>query len=59
MVLNFLNKWTTLHYSVEILYVVTGYEVSILQDGNDFEGPFFGKTIEEAFLKAQKEIIND
>lgn len=57
-ILKFLYEWTTLHTSVEVMYVVNGYEVLVTYDGNDHKGPFFAKTIEEAVELAERSIKN-
>lgn len=62
-ILKFLHEWTTLHTSVEITYVINGYEVLVTYDGNDYKGPFFfffffGKTIEEAIEVAERGVKN-
>lgn len=48
-ILDWLEKWHTLHYTVEALYVVDGYEASIYHDGNLVEGPCRGMTLREAY----------
>lgn len=50
-ILDWLEKWYTLHHTVEALYVVDGYEVSIMHDGNLKFGPFKGETLREAYSK--------
>lgn len=51
-ILNWLDSWHTLHHTVEALYVVDGYEVSIIRDGNLYAGPYKGKTLREAYKRA-------
>ncbi len=53
--LDWLEQMHTLHYSVEILYVVTGYRITQLYDGNETGCVAEGETLEEAIDTA----IND
>lgn len=47
---------STLHTYVEILYAVTGYEVSVTNDRIGIDDAFaYGDTVEEAFAKIMKE----
>jgi hypothetical protein len=51
--LDWLERHHTLHRSVEILYVVDGYEVMLMQDGN--EGAcFHGTTLRAALDNAMR-----
>jgi hypothetical protein len=52
--LEWLEKHSTLHTSVEILYVVDGYEVTVVnEDGiTDMSPRFHGATLAEAIDKA-------
>lgn len=34
------ESWTTLHWQVEVLYVVDGYQATLEKDGNTVYGPF-------------------
>lgn len=51
-ILEFLESWTTLHYSVEMLYVVDGYTIVITYDGNHKHGPYKGENLREALAEA-------
>lgn len=53
-ILDWLQKWHTLHYSVEILYVVDGYECALMNDGNAVD-TYRGKDVREAIAKAMKD----
>ncbi len=53
--LDWLEQMHTLHYSVEILYVVTGYQITQLYDGSETGRVAEGETLEEAIDTA----IND
>lgn len=46
-ILDWLEKNHTLHYAVEVLYVVEGYQATGTRDGN-VERQAFGKTYREA-----------
>lgn len=46
--LAWLEKMHTLHYSVEILYVVTGYQITQLRDGEETGKSAEGETLEDA-----------
>ncbi len=51
--LNWLEDQHSLHRSVDMLYVVDGYNVTIMHDGN--EGPcFHGATLREAIDNAMR-----
>ena len=56
-ILEFMEKWTTLHHSVEITYIVSGYELWILRDGDDYIGPFVDKSIVGCFQLAASALI--
>jgi hypothetical protein len=46
--LGFIERWTTLHYGVEIIYIVDGYSLEILHDENLAFGPFYGEAFKAA-----------
>lgn len=50
--LGWIEENSTLHRSVDILYVVDGVEVSILQDGEPTGQKWHGKTLLDAIAKA-------
>jgi hypothetical protein len=50
--IEWLQKVNTLHRQVDILYVVDGYEVTIIWDDNPISGGFHGETVAEAISKA-------
>jgi hypothetical protein len=53
--LDWLQSKSTLHTEPEILYVVDGYEVSVVRDGYaTVEGPFKGATLRDAIRAAMK-----
>ncbi len=55
-IINWIEKHTTLHTTVEVVYVVDGYEVSVLNDRSaDIAGPWHGKTVFDALNLAMKE----
>ncbi len=47
-----MQKVSTLHRSIDILYVVDGYEVTILWDDHPISESFRGETLEQAIDKA-------
>lgn len=47
-----LQKVSTLHRQVDILYVVDGYEVTVSWDDNPISEAFHGETVAEAISKA-------
>lgn len=46
--LNWLEAMHSLHQSVEILYVVDGYEIQVTHDGNPEGKPVHGQTLRHA-----------
>lgn len=50
-ILDWLQRNHTLHYSVELLYVVDGYECTLTNDGNPVDS-YRGDTVREAIAKA-------
>lgn len=50
-----LQDVSTLHRSVDILYVVDGYEVTVVWDGEPISDSFHGETVSEAISKAMAE----
>lgn len=52
----FLQKWTSLHFNVEINYLVDCYELVVLKDGDVYAGPFLSDTIENCFILATEEL---
>lgn len=56
--LNWIESHTTLHRSVEILYVVDGYEVTVSDStfGRAWEKTFHGPSFREAIDAAMREI---
>ena len=55
--LSWIEEHSTLHTSVEILYVVDGYEVSVTNDNprsalHTHLGPFWGASVKEALTNA-------
>lgn len=53
--LDWLEQMHTLHYSVEILYVVTGYQITQLRDGEETGKVAEGPTLEDAINIAMAE----
>lgn len=51
-VLLWLESWTTLHWQVDVQYVVDGYHCTLERDGNEMYGPFKGDTYIEAVQAA-------
>lgn len=51
--LEWVASWTTLHWQVQVLYVVDGYETTLERDGNIVYGPFKGETYESSLYAAQ------
>ncbi|OCP21944.1 MULTISPECIES: hypothetical protein [unclassified Ensifer] len=49
---------TTLHRTVEFLYVVDGYECTVCHDDHPIAGPFKGETLREAVAKAMVGVIS-
>lgn len=47
-----LEAWTTLHWQVDVQYVVDGYHCTLERDGNEMYGPFKGNTYIEAVQQA-------
>ena len=43
--IQWIEDHTTLHMSVEFLYVVDGYELTMMYDSNPVYKPFHGETI--------------
>jgi hypothetical protein len=54
--LEWMESWTTLHWQVHVLYVVSGYQVTLEQDGNEIYGPFEGLTYTSA-IKLAMDIV--
>lgn len=46
--IEWLEDMHTLHYCVEILYVVDGYQLQQTRDGSDVGEPVRGETLEKA-----------
>jgi hypothetical protein len=46
----------TLHWTVEMLYVVDGYEVRLCYDGEPVHGPFKGESLGAAVDKARAQV---
>jgi HD superfamily phosphohydrolase YqeK len=47
-VLNFIEKHHTLHTKIDVLYVVDGYEVTLLRDESQISETFKGDTLRDA-----------
>lgn len=55
-IIDWLERVSTLHQQVEILYVVDGYEVQLTYDGEPIFGQKWrGETLREAFEKTLKQ----
>lgn len=50
-ILEWLEANHSLHREVHAVYVVDGYEVSILHDDHHLAGPWHGETLREAYQK--------
>jgi hypothetical protein len=48
---------TTLHNQVQIIYVVDGYEVSLIKDDVVIAGPWRGETVFSAIVKGMVENV--
>ena len=46
--LEWLEEWHSLHWQVEFLYVVDGYQCTLTHDGNPIHGPYHAKTLVQA-----------
>ena len=57
MILEWLERMHTLHFAVEALYVVDGYEVSITCDGNPIH-TFKAETLKQAYIDAMTAVPN-
>jgi len=51
--IEWIERHTTLHTTVSMLYVVDGYEVTLLWDGNPISPVFHGETLLEALNAAR------
>lgn len=55
-ILDWLERQHTLHRSVDVLYVVDGYQVTITYDDEPIRGKeWHGETLRDAFAAAMKE----
>jgi len=52
--LDWIEQQHTLHKTVEFTYMVMGYEVQLMYDGNEVGKPFEGKTLRDAIDLAMK-----
>lgn len=54
-IVDWIEKYSTLHMSVKVLYVVDGYQIAIMYDDHVLYGPIKGDTLRKAYYK----IIDD
>lgn len=52
--IQWLETVSTLHQHVEILYVVDGYEITLVYDESPIHGPFHGLTLADAIDRAME-----
>lgn len=54
--LDWMEHWTTLHWQVRILYVVSGYQVTVEHDENVAYGPYESDTFPLALELAKDSV---
>jgi hypothetical protein len=54
-ILQWLEGMHTLHLAVEALYVVDGYQVRVVYDGDELSPAYWGETLAAAYCKCAEE----